>query len=187
MIYKRNSIRVLLCVLAFVCIWALYGIAFADPILPPMDLTKATPSAGNMNRGSSEVSIAGKLFQGYVGHSTVGGWSIWRVPKGYTTFTAFVGVEDRGDQNGSAVFEVSIDGDVVKSIRLSKGDKAEKLIIPVKAGSSLRLQYNVSGLALAVFAEPQLLAQTPDKAKPAGDSTAPSGGSQNSPFVVASQ
>jgi len=126
------------------------------------------------------VGIGGRLFDGYVRCEYLEGeyFATWRVPKGYTFFEVCFGLDDEAGKHAKPVtFTICLDGDVVKSVKLSPGEKAVCLSVPVKAGGSLRLAAADRG----VFAEPRLLA------KPAGGTTLEPGGTTTAVGMLEAQ
>jgi TolB-like protein len=92
--------------------------------------------------------------------------------------------DERGNRERPASFGVLVNGDLVKSVRLSLGEKAARLSVPVKEGDSLKLTIEGQG---GVFAEPRLIKGSPT---PSGAATATGPGATPqiapaaAPFVV---
>jgi TolB-like protein len=163
---------------------------------PPLDLTRQAPvtrggQPGLWERTHEQVSIAGKLYSGVLWtgrgrwtglgpNRAEGGWAVWRIPPGYRALQTYVGVDDSLAADVPVTFVVSIDGDPAKSAKVGPGEKAVLLSVPVKPGSSLRLEIQGFG---GVFAEPQLLSAA--AAEPGSPPVAPGGLSlPSAPFAV---
>jgi TolB-like protein len=161
---------------------------------PPLDLTRQDPvSRGGVHslwgRPGERVAIGGKLFAGYLwmgrGRNPRGyddGWAIWAVPAGCRVLEAVVGVADDSTADGPATFTISVDGEVVKSVKVAPRARAVSLSVPVREESSLRLHVDGFG---GVFAEPRLLAVASTKHGPTPVPVPPGGpGSPSAPFAV---
>jgi len=179
--FKGRASVVLMTVALAAAVGAFANLAAAG--LPPVDLTRMDPASNNgfCQRPDSEVAIRGKVYDGYIGFCWYGDteWATWRVPSGYATFQAYVGIDDESRRDKASTFRVLIDGDLAKSVKVEPGSKAVQLSLAVPPGSSLRLEMERRG---GVFAEPRLLAG------PAHAATTPEAGggtaSALSPFVV---
>lgn len=148
-----SKMRVLWFVMA-----VLAGIAFAGSnataALQPIELAGTRPESGGFGGSpKNTIGIAGVVFKGYicgVSHS----FGTWKVPNGYTLFEGYFGLKDSlyGAKEGSA--SISINGDIVKTVNVSKGQKAVQISIPVNSGQSLRID-----LDQCYLGEPRLLAK----------------------------
>lgn len=152
----------------------------------PLDLTKIEPpSSENVNLCPDDsVGIGGRIYDGYVGTGYDGGFVIWRVPKGYTVFEAWVGIDDEYRAEKPGIFRLSIDGDLVKTSEIRYGEKAEHWSIPVGSGKSIRVEMDTTSSGLMI-AQPRLLAQASTSDTTSASSqvaTTPDGSA--APFVV---
>ena len=149
--------------------------------MPPLDLTRAKPASASGMSSGGRVAIKGKVFEGYLcGYSGRDfNWATWSIPAGYTTLDAYAGVNDEWETDRPVLFNVLVDGDVVKSVKARFGDKPVRLSVPVPGGASLRLEIVGYG---GVFAEPKVLAGA--SASPGAPAETRQTPAPSAPFVV---
>ena len=115
----------------------------------PVKLEETTAASGSVNQAIGTVGIAGRVFDGYVwGAST---FATWRVPGGYAAFEGYCGTNDDMGKEARGTIEFLLDGDTVKSVEVSAGQKAVKVSFPVRGGQSLRINMDREG----IVAEPR--------------------------------
>jgi hypothetical protein len=125
--------------------------------LPPLRLEKTAPNSnsGTGRYAGANIGMGGKIYEGYISTCPWGSsFATWVVPNGYTAFEGYCGIDDTNSST-KAEFTFSIDGDEVKTLSATKGSKAIKVSIPVRAGQSFRITMDTCGAAVA---EPQFVA-----------------------------